>query len=261
MINRSKSPVLFIGHGSPMNALAQNEYTHMLNALGEELPKPRAILMVSAHWMTKGTKVTAMQTPRTIHDFGGFPRALFEIQYPAAGSPELADEIIQKINEPKINLDLNEWGLDHGTWSVLCHMYPKANIPVVQLSLDMTKPASFHFELGKKLSFLRDENILIMGSGNVVHNLRAIDWDEKAKPHTFAIEFDKWIEEKTHAKKYQDLVEHYLDQEEGKLSNPTQEHYYPFLVTLGAAYGHGVKTIYSEIQNASISMRSFLWSV
>lgn len=256
----TKMPVLFIGHGSPMNALASNQYTRMLNSLGGTLPLPKAILMVSAHWMTRGTWVTAMPKPRTIHDFGGFPKALFEVQYPAPGSPELAHAISEKITDPKIGEDLHEWGFDHGTWSILRHIYPNANIPVVQLSLDMTKPASFHYELGKQLAFLREENILVMASGNVVHNLRFIEWDEHAKPHSFAVEFDQWIEENTHAKKDTELVKNYLDHKDGQLSNPTQDHYYPFLVMLGAAHGSTeVKTIYSEIQNASISMRSFMW--
>lgn len=256
----TKMPVLFIGHGSPMNALADNQYTQMLNSLGKSLPAPKAILMVSAHWMTRGTWVTAMPKPRTIHDFGGFPKALFEVQYPAPGSPELARTISERIKTPQIGEDSQEWGLDHGTWSILRHIYPNADIPVVQLSLDMTKPASFHYELGKQLEFLREENILVMASGNVVHNLRFIEWDEHAKPHSFAVEFDQWIEENTHAKKDAELVKNYLDHKDGQLSNPTQDHYYPFLVMLGAAHGSAeVKTIYSEIQNASISMRSFMW--
>lgn len=257
----TKMPVLFIGHGSPMNALADNQYTQMLNSLGKSLPAPKAILMVSAHWMTRGTWVTAMPKPRTIHDFGGFPKALFEVQYPAPGSPELARTISERIKSPQIGEDLQEWGLDHGTWSILRHIYPNADIPVVQLSLDMTKPASFHYELGKQLSFLRDENVLVIASGNVVHNLRFIEWDEHAKPHSFAVEFDQWIEENTHAKKDAELVKNYLDHKDGQLSNPTQDHYFPFLVMLGAAHGSTeVKTIYSEIQNASISMRSFMWT-
>jgi 4,5-DOPA dioxygenase extradiol len=260
-MTNKKMPVLFIGHGSPMNALASNDYTLMLNELGRTVPRPEAILMISAHWMTRGTWVTAMPKPRTIHDFGGFPKALFDVQYPAPGSPELAHEISSRINEPKIGEDAGEWGFDHGTWSILRHIYPKADIPVVQLSLDMTKPASFHYELGKKLAFLREKNVLIMASGNIVHNLRFIEWDEKAKPHGFAVEFDQWIEENTHAHKDEDVVNHYLGHKDGQLSNPTQDHYFPYLVTLGAAQGSvEVKTIYSEIQNASISMRSFMWN-
>lgn len=175
-MTNKKMPVLFIGHGSPMNALASNDYTKILNKLGSDLPRPEAIVMVSAHWQTRGSWVTAMPKPRTIHDFGGFPKALFEVQYPAPGSPELAREIITRIPEPKIGEDTGEWGFDHGTWSILRHIYPKADIPVVQLSLDMTKPASYHYELGKKLTFLRDKNVLIMASGNIVHNLRFIEW-------------------------------------------------------------------------------------
>lgn len=260
-MTNKKMPVFFIGHGSPMNALASNDYTRMLNELGRTVPRPEAIVMISAHWTTRGTWVTAMSKPRTIHDFGGFPKVLFDVQYPAPGSPELAREISTRINEPKIGEDAVEWGLDHGTWSILRHIYPKADIPVVQLSLDMTKPASFFYELGKKLAFLREKNVLIMASGNIVHNLRFIEWDEKAKPHGFAEEFDQWIEERTHAHKDEDVVNHYLSHKDGQLSNPTQDHYFPYLVTLGAAHGSvEVKTIYSEIQNASISMRSFLWN-
>lgn len=261
MNTKTKMPVVFIGHGSPMNALANNEYTQMLYELGKTFPAPKAILMVSAHWMTRGTFVTAMPKPRTIHDFGGFPKELFAVQYPAPGSPELARKLTETITTPKIGEDLTEWGFDHGTWSILRHIYPAANFPVVQLSLDMSKPASFHYELGKKLSFLRDEGVLIIASGNIVHNLRFIEWDEKAKPHSFAIEFDHWVEEKVRSHEDSELVGNYLHHKDGQLSNPTQDHYYPFLVVLGAAVDSTeVKTIYSEIQNASISMRSFLWN-
>lgn len=257
----TKTPVLFIGHGSPMNALASNHYTDMLTKLGENLPRPKAILMISAHWMTRGTWVTAMEQPRTIHDFGGFPKALFEVQYPAAGSPDLAREIAQRIQEPRIQLDQHDWGLDHGSWSVLCHLYPKADIPVVQISLDMTKQALFHYELGKKLAFLREENILIIASGNIVHNLRFIEWETSAKPHEFSLSFDQWVQEKVQARADRELIEQSLSRPDGQWSHPTPEHYFPFLVALGAAAGSSeCQTVYEEIQNASISMRSFLWN-
>ncbi len=177
-------PVLFIGHGSPMNALADNRYTSTLRILGERLPRPRAILCVSAHWMTEGTWITHVRHPKTIHDFHGFPPELFEIQYPAPGSPEIAEEIQAFVNEPKIQADDEMWGLDHGAWSILRHMFPSAEIPVLQLSLYMAQPPEFHFKLGQQLQGLRKSGILIVGSGNVVHNLRKLQWDENAKPRS-----------------------------------------------------------------------------
>ncbi len=251
-------PVLFLGHGSPMNALADNAFSKTLNGLGKSLPKPKAILMVSAHWMTKGTWVTHMEKPKTIHDFSGFPKELFVVDYPAAGSPQLAEEIHQKIKNPKIQLDEKGWGLDHGTWSVLKHLYPMADIPVVQLSLDLNEPPSYHFELGAKLRFLRDQNVLIVASGNIVHNLRKLNWNEKAPAHTWAIEFDKWVKEKLEKKDFSALQNDVLKTDAGRLSVPTPEHYYPLLYILGAAKTEDkLKFEFEEMQNASISMRSF----
>jgi 4,5-DOPA dioxygenase extradiol len=175
MLNSMRMPAIFFGHGNPMNALYQNPYTRAWNALGKKLPKPKAILCLSAHWYVPGTAVTFDLQPRTIHDFGGFPRELYQVQYPAAGNQELA-LTVQKILSP-LNVELNnDWGLDHGTWSVLCHVYPEAEIPVVQLSIDERKPAEFHFEIGTKLSSLREQGILIVGSGNIVHNLHTYAW-------------------------------------------------------------------------------------
>jgi 4,5-DOPA dioxygenase extradiol len=253
-----KMPVIFLGHGSPMNALANNEYTKTLNQLGERLPKPKAILCVSAHWMTKGTYVTHMAKPKTVHDFHGFPKALFEVSYPASGSPQLAEQIVAHIQNPSIGLDAVNWGLDHGTWSVLRHVYPKANIPVVQMSMDMTKPAEFHFELGKKLQFLREQDVLIIGSGNIVHNLRSLDWDEHAKAFDWALEFDEWVKEKLEKKDFKELIENYKGSQFGALSVPTPDHYFPLLYVLGAAFKEdSLLHVYEEIQNASISMRCF----
>lgn len=172
--NQMKMPVLFLGHGSPMNAIEDNDFSQSLREMGKSLPTPNAILVISAHWETRGVMVTGMSEPKTIHDFYGFPKALFEVEYPAPGSPSLAKEISSAVSEPDISVDLNQWGLDHGTWSVLRHIFPKNDIPVVQLSLDMTQPMKFHFEMGKKLRFLRDMGVMIMGSGNIVHNLRQI---------------------------------------------------------------------------------------
>lgn len=254
-----KMPSIFIGHGSPMNALASNPFTKTLNNLGQSLPRPEAILVISAHWMTRGTWVTQMEKPKTIHDFYGFPQALFDVQYPASGAPELAP-LVQASASPEfqVGADTSEWGLDHGTWSVLKHMYPEADIPVLQLSLDMTQGPDYHFELGKQIAKLREKGVMILGSGNIVHNLRAIRWGDDAKPHEWALEFDQWMKEKLEQKDYKALQFDFLNSEAGKLSNPSLDHYYPMLYALGAGANDGdVKFEYEEIQNGSLSMRSF----
>lgn len=252
----TKMPVLFIGHGSPMNAIATNEFTKTLNNLNQKIQKPKAILCVSAHWMTEGTWVTGMEKPKTIHDFYGFPQALFDVQYPAAGSPTIAETIRANVTDPRINLDHEIWGLDHGTWSVLKHMYPEADIPVLQLSIYMEQPAEYHFKLGQELAKLREKGILIVGSGNIVHNLRKISWDEKAKPHDWAIEFDEWAKDKMLKRDFKSLQHDVMNFEAGKLSVPTFDHYYPLLYILGAANNKDeMRFEYEEIQNASISMR------
>ena len=239
-----------------MNALKDNEFTQSLVELGGSLPIPKAILMISAHWETQGTWLTAMPEPRTIHDFGNFPEELFQEQYPAPGSPELARRIAGELSEYNISLDNQNWGLDHGTWSVLKFIFPEADIPVVQLSLDRTKPMSFHYELGKKINFLRDEGVMIMGSGNIVHNIRKAKWGENPEPYDWAKNFDKWVKEKLDARDYQALVETSLESEEGKLSIPTPEHYQPLLYILGASEDSD-KLIYDYegIDMASMSMR------
>jgi len=253
-------PVLFIGHGSPMNALAQNDYTKALNNLATDIPTPKAILIISAHWMTKGTLITAMEKPKTIHDFGGFPQALFEVQYNASGNPKLAESIIQTIKSPSIKSDLNDWGLDHGTWSILRHMYPEANIPVLQLSMDMSQGPEVHFEIGKQIKYLREEGVLIIGSGNIVHNLRHIDWNEHAKPFSWATSFDLWVKEKVELKEFGALVKDYLKASGGAQSVPTPDHYFPLLYTLGAVDSSDQLSIpFEGMQNASISMRSIRW--
>lgn len=250
-------PAVFFGHGSPMNALADNSLTRVLSAFGSRLPRPKAVLMISAHWVTKGTWVTHMETPPTIHDFAGFPKALFEIQYPAPGLPALAEQVQSRLSPQKIQLDDTKWGLDHGTWSVLKHVFPNADVPVVQLSLDLAQPPEFHFELGKKIKVLRAEGILIAGSGNIVHNLRDLNWSEDATPYTWAIEFDEWAKGRLEARDFRALVEKPLETEAGRLSIPTPEHYYPLLYVLGAAdSAEKIEFITEGIQNASISMRS-----
>lgn len=249
-------PTLFIGHGSPMNAIEQNEFTKTISNLGKSLPTPKAILMISAHWMTKKTLISGVDKPKTIHDFYGFPQHLYTIQYPAPGSPQKANEIIKSIKDPKLHLDLEEWGLDHGTWSVLNHLYPKAHIPVFQLSLDMTKPMEFHFDLGKKLNYLREQGVMIMGSGNIVHNLRQIKWDSNANVYDWAIEFDEWVKTKLVKRDFKSLMNDPLKFQAGKLSVPTLDHYLPLLYVLGASNQKDQLNFdFEGYQNASISMR------
>lgn len=249
-------PAIFIGHGSPLNALAQNSFTQMLNQLGKDLPLPKAVLCISAHWMTEGSWVTAMSQPKTIHDFYGFPPALFEVQYPAAGSPEMAREIQSRIIDPKIHLDQEMWGLDHGSWSILRHIYPEAQVPVLQLSLYMKQPVAYHFKLGQELRKLREQGILILGSGNIVHNLRQIQWQVDAQAYPWAIEFDEWIKDRLEARDFDAIVNAFDKTEAGKLSVPTLEHYLPLLYVIGAANeSDKLNFIFEGIQNASISMR------
>jgi 4,5-DOPA dioxygenase extradiol len=252
-----KLPVLFIGHGSPMNAIQDNPFTRSLNVLGRDLPKPEVILCLSAHWLTDGTWITHMKSPKTIHDFGGFPEALFEIQYPAPGSPEFADKIRTQISDPSIKSDDTLWGLDHGTWAVLRHLYPKADIPVLQLSIDIQKPGDYHLKLGESLRTLRSQGVLIVGSGNIVHNLSKITWKEDAEPYDWAVEFDEWVKAKLLQKNFKALSQDYRTTSAGRLSVPTPEHYYPLLYALGASEpGESLEFPFEGIQNSSISMRT-----
>ena len=258
MSSTKRMPVVFIGHGSPMNALAKNRFSQTLNALGESLPTPKVILVISAHWMSHGTWITQMKNPKTIHDFGGFPQALFDVQYPAPGSPETAQLIYSMIKKPEISMDASEWGLDHGTWSVLTHLYPKANIPVLQMSLAANQTPEYHFQLGRELMALREQGVLILGSGNIVHNLRRIQWDEKAKPYDWALEFDNRVKLGLESRDFASLMKTAPQTEAGKLSIPTPEHYLPLHYILGASDAKDeLKFEFEEMQNASLSMRSF----
>ena len=229
-----KMPVLFLGHGSPMNAIEENEFVAGFRKVGKELQKPNAILCISAHWGTKGTWVTAMEKPRTIHDFGGFPQALFEQQYPAPGSPDLAKETQSIITSTQIGLD-EKWGLDHGAWTVIKHLYPNADVPIIQMSLDYNKPPKYHYELAKELAQLRKKGVLIIGSGNMVHNLRKVAWNRLSEPN-FA--FDWAIEASSKMKEYilkdnhQPLINYEGQGSAFKLAVPTPEHYLPLLYTL-----------------------------
>lgn len=249
-------PSLFIGHGNPMNALETNSFTARLQALGKELPRPRAILCISAHWMTEGTWVTHMAKPKTIHDFYGFPEELFAIEYPAPGEPSLAEHIQSLVPHPKIGADDSQWGLDHGTWTVLHRMYPAADIPVVQLSLDMRQPGPFHIALGQALRSLREQGVLILGSGNIVHNLRRVQWDLKGQGFDWAIEFDEWIKDRLLQKDFRAVSEDYLKTPAAKLSNPSLDHYFPLLYVIGAAAPQEeVRFEYEGYDMGSLSMR------
>lgn len=229
-----KLPVLFIGHGSPMNAIEDNEFSKRWQQMGKEIPTPKAVVVVSAHWLTKGTMVTAMPNPKTIHDFGGFPQALFDVQYPAPGSPELATEIQKLITNPAVELD-HDWGLDHGTWSVVKHMYPDADIPVLQLSIDYYKPAAYHYELAKQLLSLRKKGVLIIGSGNMVHNLRMVAWDKLNQPeygYDWALEMNAIFKEKITNGFHKELIQYEKLNKAATLAIPSPDHYYPLLYIL-----------------------------
>jgi len=229
-----KMPVLFIGHGSPMNAIEDNEFSKRWQQMGKEIRTPKAVVVVSAHWLTKGTLVTAMPNPKTIHDFGGFPQALFDVQYPAPGSPELASEIQKLITNPAVELD-HDWGLDHGTWSVVKHMYPDADIPVLQLSIDYYKPAAYHYELAKQLLSLRKKGVLIIGSGNMVHNLRMVAWDKLNEPEygfDWALEMNDIFKNKISNGFHKELIQYEKLHKAATLAIPSPDHYYPLLYIL-----------------------------
>jgi 4,5-DOPA dioxygenase extradiol len=233
--NTKKMPVLFLGHGSPMNAIEENQFVTGIRNLAKNLPKPNAILCISAHWFTNGTKVTAMEMPKTIHDFGGFPQALFEVQYPAPGSPELAIETKKLLLPVEVELD-ETWGLDHGAWSVIKHLYPNADVPVIQLSIDYKKPPEYHFELAGKLSALRQKGILIIGSGNIVHNLRLVDYqnfDRDNYGYDWAIEARETVNNYLLDGNFQPLIDYEKQSKALQIAIPTPEHYLPLIYTLG----------------------------
>jgi 4,5-DOPA dioxygenase extradiol len=232
-------PVLFIGHGSPMNGIEDNEFSQKWAKLGREIPRPKAVLVVSAHWLTKGTHITAMENPKTIHDFGGFPQALFDVQYPAKGNPILAEETAKLITSTQVGLD-NNWGLDHGTWTVVRHMYPDADIPVLQLSIDYNKPPQYHYDLAKELAVLRRKGVLIIGSGNMVHNLRMVAWDKLNEPEygfDWANEMNSLFKQKITDNDFKSLINYQSLGTAAKLAIPTPDHYYPLLYTLGLQNG------------------------
>ncbi len=249
-------PAVFLGHGNPMNALAKNAFTEGWSALGASIPRPRAVLSVSAHWYLPATLVGAMERPRTIHDFGGFPRALSEVQYPAPGDPALAARV-RGLLAPAADAGLDEsWGLDHGTWSVLLHVFPRADVPVVQLSIDETLPAAQHFALAARLNPLRDEGVLVVGSGNVVHNLHAYAWGRHVpEPRPWAAAFEKVVRERIEANDPATLVGYEALGREAHLAAPTPDHYLPLLYVLALRRpGDAVTYPVEGFDGGSISM-------
>lgn len=235
MENTPKMPVLFLGHGSPMNAIEENEFVQGFRKVATQIPEPKAIVCISAHWETNGTFVTAMQNPPTIHDFGGFPQALFDVQYPAPGSPELAARTKELIHSTNVVLD-QSWGLDHGAWSVIRHLYPNANIPVIQMSIDYNKGPKYHYELGQQIKLLREKGILIIGSGNMVHNLRMVDWRNiniSGSGYDWAIEADEKMKKFILDQNHTALINFRSQGRVFDLAIPTPEHYLPLLYALG----------------------------
>lgn len=256
MESTGRMPVLFVGHGSPMNAIEQNEFTEGWRSMVSLIPKPKAVLCISAHWETNGTFITSMAKPKTIHDFGGFPQILFDVQYPAPGSPELAMEVQTSINSANVEPD-EKWGLDHGAWSVLRQMYPDASVPVIQMSLDYNQNAQNQYNIARELAPLRDKGVLIIGSGNMVHNLRAIDWSGKTQGFDWALEanavFKKLIRENGH----QQLVNYQNLGKSVEMAIPSAEHYLPLLYVLALKKNDEEVTFFNDkTVMGSISMTS-----
>ena len=252
-------PILFIGHGSPMNAIEDNEFSNGWKNIAKTIPSPKAILCISAHWETNGTKVTAIEKPKTIHDFGGFPDELFKVQYPANGSIWLANEVKKDIIKTNVDLD-NEWGFDHGAWSILKHLYPKADVPLVQLSLDYNKDAKYHFELGKELMKLRSKGVLIIGSGNMVHNFKYASWRSgftKHFGHDWALEANETFKKLILDKNHKSLIEYQKYSQATSLSAPTPEHYLPLLYILALQNNNEKVSFFNDaVVAGSFSMTS-----
>lgn len=250
-----KMPVMFVGHGNPMNAIDDNVFRRTWQELGKELPKPKAILSISAHWLTRGTHVTAMKMPKTIHDFGGFPKELFAQEYPAPGAPDMAKEVQKLISSTTVGEDF-EWGLDHGTWSVLKPMFPDADIPVFQLSIDYYKSPQYHYDLAKQLKELRSKGVLIMGSGNIVHNLRMIDFQNRTN-YDWAPAFDQKIKSFIDTGNHQGIIDYEKLGEIAKMAVPTNDHYLPLIYSLALQDKKNEISYFNEQMDAgSISMRS-----
>ena len=254
-----KMPVLFVGHGNPMNAIQENEFVQGFRAMAQRLPQPSAILCISAHWETKGTWITAMEKPKTIHDFGGFPKELYEVQYPAPGSPLLAKQTSEMIRKTTVGLD-EKWGLDHGAWSVIKHLYPQADVPVVEMSLDYGQGADYHYDLAKELNALRSKGVLIIGSGNIVHNLRMVEWSKMYEHYAF-----DWAQEANEKMKHyvlnhdhSSLINYSAQGKSFQLAIPSPEHYLPLLYTLALQDKNETVELFNDKPLAgSLSMTSF----
>lgn len=251
-------PALFIGHGSPMNGIEDTEFSRRWKSMAREIPTPAAVLVISAHWFTRGTKITAMDFPQTIHDFRGFPQQLFDVQYPAPGSRALALETQSLLHSANVELD-HDWGLDHGTWTIIRHMYPEANIPVLQLSIDYTKGPQYHFELATQLHALRKKGVLIVGSGNMVHNLRMVAWDKMQQPefgYDWALKINDQFKDLIANGNYQPLLNYESLGREAELAIPTPEHYLPLMYTLGAGGNDPVSFFNDKAVGGSLTMTS-----
>ena len=250
---QTKMPVLFVGHGSPMNAIQENTFSQSWAQLGRQLPRPKAVLCISAHWLTDGTAVTAMEAPRTIHDFYGFPDKLYQVSYPAHGAPDLARQIAGTIQAAKVRLD-EEWGLDHGTWSVLRHVYPQADVPTLQLSLDRSLSPSEHYALARELRPLRDQGILIVGSGNVVHNLQRMS--PGARAFDWATQFDEWLAARLLEGDHRALLDYQELGPLARLAHPTPDHYWPLMYAIAVQdVGEPLSFFCAQTVYGSISMR------
>jgi len=256
-------PVLFMGHGSPMNAIEDNVFSQRWAAMGKSIPKPKAVLCISAHWLTRGTFITSMEKPKTIHDFGGFPKSLFDVQYPAPGDPLLAGETVKLIRKTQVGLD-HDWGLDHGTWSVVKHMYPDAAVPVLQLSIDNAQPMQYHYELAKELSELRKKGVLIIGSGNMVHNLGMVAWDKMNQDnygYDWAIEMNETFKKHIREGNHKALIDYPKMGQAAMLSIPSPDHYIPLLYTLALQDAQDELSFFNDkLVAGSLTMTSVLIS-
>jgi 4,5-DOPA dioxygenase extradiol len=255
----SKMPMLFVGHGSPMNAIEDNRYTRGWKEIAEQIPKPESIISISAHWYTKGTKIMNEENPKTIHDMYGFPKELYEILYKVQGNRELAGKVKNLIS--KQSAFDNSWGIDHGTWSVLVHMYPERNIPVFQISIDAAAPPEVHYQIGKELKSLRNQGVLLFGSGNIVHNLGLIDWGIEDKGFEWAYQFDDYIKESIINRNHETVINYLHLEKTAKLAVPTPEHFYPILYILGASDEEDKISVYNDsCVLGSLSMTSYLFT-
>jgi len=252
-------PVLFVGHGNPMNAIEQNEFTQTWKHLGESIPRPQTILCISAHWETRGTCLTAMASPKTIHDFGGFPEQLNQVIYAAPGNPDLANDIKMHIQQPEIKLDFTDWGFDHGAWSVIKHIYPKANIPLIQMSIDCFQKPEYHYQLAKELLYLRSRGVLIIGSGNIVHNLREVNWSDVNAKYAWAIEAQEKVNQAILDGNHQLLLDYKKQGSALQLAIPSSEHFIPLIYALGLQCKTDKVSLFNEkILMGSLSMNGVM---